>query len=114
MNFLVYLLIIELIPLGLLIFGALCESNSNKYPNTKFGYKNQYSIKDKIIWEYSNKAASKIFGFIGTVLFIVNGIVLFIFSETTFSFILIINLFILIFSIMIIDKIIKKKFNNKK
>ncbi len=113
MEFWLYLLISELIPLGLFIIGGLYESNSTKYEEMKFGYKNEYSIKDKISWEYSNKLAAKIFGSIGTLLFIVNAILLFIFGENAFTFILLFNLFMVILSRMMLDRIIKKKFKEK-
>ena len=113
MEFWIYLLIVELIPLGLFIMGGLYESNSTKYEEMRFGYKNQYTIKDKIAWEYSNKLASKIFGSIGTLLFIVNAIVLFIFGENAFTFILMFSFFIVVLSRMMIDRLIKKKFNDK-
>lgn len=113
MEFWIYLLISELIPLGLFTIGGLYESNSTKFDDMKFGYKNQYSIKDKISWEYSNKLAAKIFGLIGSLLFIVNAILLFIFGENTFTFILLFNLFMVILSRMMLDRIIKKKFNDR-
>lgn len=113
MEFWIYLLISELIPLGVFIIGGLYESNSTKFDDMKFGYKNQYSIKDKISWEYSNKLAAKIFGSIGSLLFIVNAILLFIFGESTFTFILLFSLFMVILSRMMLDRLIKKKFNDK-
>ncbi|MCF0147003.1 MAG: SdpI family protein [Clostridium sp.] len=113
MEFWIYLLIGELIPIGLFIIGGLYESNSTKYEEMKFGYKNQYTIKDKISWEYSNKLAAKIFGSIGTFLFIVNAILLFIFGENSFTFILLFSMFVIILSRMMLDRLIKKKFNDK-
>lgn len=113
MDFWIYLLIVEIIPMGLFIFGGLYETNSTKFHEMKFGYKNQFSIKDKYSWEYSNKVAAKIFGSIGTFLFIINAILLFILGESTFTFILLFNLFMVIFSRMMIDRIIKRKYNNK-
>ena len=113
MDFWIYLLIVELIPLGLFILGGLYESNSTKYEQMKFGYKNQYSVKDKFSWEYSNKLAAKIFGSMGSFLFIINAIALFIFTESVFTFILLFNLFVVIFSRMMLDRLIKKKFNGK-
>lgn len=113
MGFWIYILISELIPLGLFIIGGLYESNSTKYESMKFGYKNEYSMKDKSSWEYSNKLAAKIFGSIGSLLFAINVIVLFIFGENSFTFILLLNLFMVILSKMMIDNIIKKKFSNK-
>ena len=113
MEFWIYLLIGELIPLGLFIIGGLYESNSTKYQEMKFGYKNQYTIKDKISWEYSNKLAAKIFGSIGTLLFIVNAILLFVFGENAFTFILLFSLFMVILSRMMLDRLIKKKFSDK-
>lgn len=111
MNFWVYLLIIEIIPIGLFIFGGLYETNSTKFNENKFGYKNQYSIKDKLAWEYSNKVAAKIFGSIGTLLFIVNTILLFMFGESALTFILLFSLFMVVFLRMMIDRLIKKKFD---
>ena len=113
MDFWIYLLIVELIPLGLFVLGGLYESNSTKYEQMKFGYKNQYSVKDKFSWEYSNKLAAKIFGSMGSFLFIINAIALFIFTESVFTFILLFNLFVVIFSRMMLDRLIKKKFNGK-
>ena len=113
MDFWAYLLIVELIPLGLFIIGGLYESNSTKYEQMKFGYKNQYSVKDKFSWEYSNKLAAKIFGSMGSFLFIINAITLFIFGEGAFTFILLFSLFIVILSRMMLDRLIKKKFNDK-
>ena len=113
MDFWMYLLIAELIPLALFVIGGLYESNATKYEKMKFGYKNQYSIKDKVSWEYSNKVAAKLFGSIGTFLFIINAILLFILGRDIFTFILLFNLFMVILSKIMIDKIIKKKFHNK-
>ncbi|MGG7214351.1 SdpI family protein [Clostridium nigeriense] len=113
MEFWIYLLIVEIIPIGLFILGGLYETNSTKFNKMNFGFKNQFSIKDKYSWEYSNKVAAKIFGAIGTFLFIINAIILFILGEGTFTFILLFNLFMVIFSRMMIDNLIKKKFNNK-
>ena len=108
-----YLLIVELIPLVTIILGGIYETNSTKYEEKKLGYKNEYSIKSKFLWEYSNKLASKIFGIIGPLLFIINAIVLFIFGYKTFLFIILFNLFIVFLFKVIIDNIIIKKFNNK-
>lgn len=113
MEFWVYLLISELIPLGLFIIGGLYESNSTKYADMKFGYKNEYTIKDKVSWEYSNKLAAKIFGSIGSLLFVVNAIILLIFGENSFTFILILSLFMVILSKMMLDNLLKKKFSKK-
>ena len=113
MGFWVYLLISEIIPVGLFIVGGLYEANSTKYENMKFGYKNQYSTKDKFSWEYSNKLAAKIFGTIGSFLFIFNAIALLLFGENILAFILLFSLFMVILSRMMIDNLIKKKFNNK-
>ena len=111
MNFWVYLLIIEIIPIGLFVFGGLYESNSTKFEENKFGYKNQYAINNKLAWEYSNKVAAKIFGSIGTLLFIVNTLLLFMFGEGVLTFILLFSLFMVVFSRMMIDRLIKKKFH---
>ena len=113
MNFWIYLLIIVSIPIGLFVFGGLYEANSTKFNQNKFGYTNQYSVKDKLAWEYANKVAAKIFGSIGTLLFIVNTILLFMFGEGVLTFILLFSLFMVIFSKIMIDKLIKKKFHNK-
>ena len=77
----------------------------------KFGYKNEYTIKDKVSWEYSNKLAAKIFGSIGSLLFVVNAIILLIFGENSFTFIL--SLFMVILSKMMLDNLLKKKFSDK-
>ena len=111
MNFGIYLLIVDIIPIGLFIFGGLYESNSTKFNENKFGYKNKYSIKDKLAWEYSNKVAAKIFGSTGTLLFIVNTLLLFMFGEGVLTFILLFSLFMVVFSRMMIDRLIKKKFH---
>lgn len=113
MGFWIYLLIVEIIPIGLFIFGGLYETNSTKFDEMKFGYKNQFSIKDKYSWEYSNKVAAKIFGAIGTFLFIFNAIVLFILGENTITFVLVFSSIMVVFSKIMIDNLIKKKFNNK-
>ena len=111
MNFWVYLLIVEIIPIGIFIFGGLYETSSTKYPDTKIGYKHKYSLNDKYSWEYSNKLAGKIYGSVGTGLFIINAIVLFIIGENTFTFILLFSLFMVLLSRLMIDKLIKKKFD---
>ena len=113
MKFWVYLLVVELIPIALITIGSIYEKNSTRYGDGKFGYKNQYSIKSEFLWEYSNKLASKMFGIIGPILFIINAIILFIFGHETFTFIMLFNFFIVIFFIIIIDGIIRKKFNDK-
>ena len=109
----IYLLISEIIPVGLFVVGGIYESNSTKYEDMKFGYKNKYSIKDKLSWEYSNKLAAKIFGAVGSFLFIVNAIALLLFGESVLTFILLLSLFSMTLSKMMIDNLIKKKFNNK-
>lgn len=112
MNFWINLFIIEIIPLILILFGGVCETSFNKYPNTKIGYKNKNSISNKIIWEYSNKVASKILGFMGTFLFIINAVILILLGESILA-LLIINVILLILTIVIINKIIIKKLNTK-
>lgn len=111
MNFWVYLLIVEIIPVGMFILGGLYETSSTKFPDTKSGYKNKHSLKDKGSWEYSNKVAAKIYGTVGTLLFIINAILLFIIGENALTFILLFSLFMGILSRMIIDKLINKKFD---
>lgn len=111
MSFWLYLLIVEIIPLGMFILGGLFEASSTKYPDTKIGYKNKYSLKDKYSWEYSNKLAAKIYGAVGTGVFIFNAILLFIIGENTFIFILLFSLFMVLLSRTMIDKLIKKKFD---
>lgn len=111
MNFWVYLLIVEIIPVGMFILGGLFETSSTKYPDTKIGYKNKYSLKDKYSWEYSNKLAAKIYGSAGTILFIISAILLFIIGENTFTFILLFSLFIALLARTMIDKLINKKFD---
>ena len=103
MSFWVYLLIVEIIPIGMFIFGGLYETSSTKYPDTKIGYKHKYSLNDKYSWEYSNKLAGKIYGSVGTGLFII--------GENTFTFILLFSLFMVLLSRLMIDKLIKKKFD---
>ena len=113
MKFWVCLLIVELIPIFVIITGGIYETNSTKYEEKKLGYKNEYSIKSKFLWEYSNKFASKILGIIGPLLFIINAIILFIFGYQAFIFIILFNLFMVLLFKIIIDNIIRKKFNNK-
>lgn len=113
MNFWMNLFIIEIIPLGLLLFGGICDVSFNKYPNTNIGYRNKNSISNKIIWEYSNKVASKILGFTGTFLFIINAVILILLGKSIVFFLLFINIVFLVLSIVIINKIIVKKLNAK-
>lgn len=113
MNFWINLFTIEIIPLSLLLFGGICEISFNKYPNTKIGYKNKNSISNKTIWEYSNKIASKILGFIGTFLFIINAVILILLGKSILFILLFINIVFLVLSIVIINKIIIKKLNTK-
>lgn len=113
MNFWINLFIIEILPLSLLLFGGICEVSFNKYPNTKMGYKNKNSISNKFIWEYSNKVASKILGFIGTFLFIINAVILILLGKSIIALLIIINIILSSLTIVIINKIIIKKLNTK-
>ncbi|GAA0749799.1 hypothetical protein SDC9_95100 [bioreactor metagenome] len=113
MNFWIYLILIELIPIALFVIGGIYETKSTNYPDTKIGYKTEYSIKDKFSWEYSNKVAAKIYGTVGTILFIINAIVLLIIGEKSFNFLLLVNSFMVILDKLIIDKLLKKKFEKR-
>lgn len=113
MSFWIYLVLTEIVPMGLFVVGGLYETKSTKYPDTKIGYKNKYSTENKVAWEYSNKLVAKIYGSVGTLLFIVNAILLFVLGEDTFTFILAFNLFMVVLSRLMIDKLIKKKFDKK-
>ena len=109
MNFWIYLLIAEAIPLILFVLGGLYESNSTKYKENKISYKSIYADKDKTSFEYCNKVAAKIFGATGTLLFIVNAISLFLFGEGAITFVLLFSLFMVVLTKMMIDRLIKKK-----
>lgn len=109
MNFWIYLLIAEAIPLILFILGGLYEGNSTKYKENKISYKSNYADKDKISFEYCNKVAAKLFGATGTLLFIVNAISLFLFGEGAITFVLLFSLFMVVLTKMLIDRLIKKK-----
>lgn len=113
MRFWINLFIVEVLPIIFLIFGGICDISFDKYPNIKIGYKNKNSISNKLIWEYSNKVASKILGFIGTFLFIINAVILIILGESIIITLLSISIIALILSIIIINKIIVKKINSK-
>lgn len=112
MNILFYLVLIEIIPLSLLIFGGIYDTKSSKYPDTKIGYRNSYSTKDKFSWEYSNKLAAKLYGFVGTLLFIINAVLMLMIGENSLAFIFIVNLFVAVLSRVMIDALLKKKFSN--
>lgn len=113
MSFWIKLFIIEIIPLFSIIFGGVCESSCNKYPNIKIGYKNKNSVKNKFIWEYSNKVASKILGSLGTFLFIINAVIIIVLGDSILFLTLFINIIFLVLFIVIINKVIVKKLNNK-
>ncbi|MDZ7542906.1 hypothetical protein GNF83_17310 [Clostridium perfringens] len=113
MSIWLYLVLTEIIPLGLFIVGGLYESKSTKYPDMKIGYKNKYSTQSSLAWEYSNKLVAKLNGSVGTLLFIVNAVLLFIIGESAFTFLLAFNLFMVVLSRLMIDNIIKKKFDKE-
>ena len=50
MNFIVFLIVVDIIPLGLLLLGGIYETKYSKFPNTKIGYKNKNSILNKETW----------------------------------------------------------------
>ncbi|ASW42023.1 SdpI family protein [Clostridium isatidis] len=113
MNLIILLIIVDIVPLGLLLLGGIYETKHSKFPNTKIGYKNKYSILNKKTWEYSNKLASKIYGAIGSFLLVLNTIGIFIFGEEAFSTILALTFILVVIARLIIENIIKKKFKLK-
>ncbi|MBQ6820224.1 MAG: hypothetical protein IJO26_02875 [Clostridium sp.] len=64
--------------------------------------------KSNISWKYLNKIVSKILDSIGSFLFIINTLGLLMFRKELFIIILMINLVIVVFSKVIIDKLIKR------
>lgn len=113
MNFIVFLIIVDIVPFGLLLLGGIYETKYSKFPNTKIGYKIRCSILNEKTWEYSNKLASKIYGIVGSFLLVLNTIAIFIFGEEALSSILLLTLALVIMARLIIENIIKKKFKLK-
>ena len=110
MNFWILLLIVDVIPVALFILGGIYETKYSKYPEIKIGYKNKYTVLNKEAWKYGNKLASKIYGTVGTILLILNTLLLFILGENAFITILFISFMFTILSRIIIEKLLEKKF----
>lgn len=113
MNFIVFLIVVDIIPVGLLLLGGIYETKYSKFPNTKIGYKNKNSILNKETWEYSNKLASKIYGAIGSFLLVLNTLGAFIFGEEALAPLLGLTLLLVVMARVIIENIIIKKFKLK-
>ena len=110
MNFWILLLIVDIIPIGLFVLGAFYETKYSIYPEIKRGYKNKYTVLNKKAWEYGNKLASKIYGTVGTVILILNTLLLFMFRENAFITTLFISFIFTVLSRIIIEKLLEKKF----
>ena len=110
MNFVILLLIVNMIPIALFILGGIYETKYSKYPEIKIGYKNKYTVLNEEAWKYGNKLASKIYGTIGTILLTLNTLLLFIVGENIFITILFISFMFTILSRIIIEKLLEKKF----
>ncbi|WP_300380066.1 hypothetical protein [Clostridium sp.] len=112
MDFWMILLMADMIPIGLFILGGYYETKYSRYPEVKKGYKNKYTVLNKVAWEYGNKLASKIYGTAGTALLVLNTIILFIFGENAFITTLFISFMCTVLSRIIIEKLLEKKFKN--
>lgn len=110
MEFWVYLLITELMPIAIWVFGAICEKNSVKF-NKGLGYRSKLALKNKLTWEYSNKVSSKILGSVGTFLFIMNAIIIISFGLEIMIFVILGNVLIVTLALFIIEKSLRKKFD---
>jgi SdpI/YfhL protein family len=111
MNLVVYLIVVDIIPIGLLLLGGIYESRYSEFPNVKIGYKNKYSIENKETWKYSNKLASKMYGAVGSFLLVVNTLSAFMLGEEALSAVLMLTLILVVMMRPIIERIVKKKFN---
>lgn len=111
MNLWIALLIIEIIPILMWIVGGVCESKALNFKNQGIGYRSKFSGKNKYTWEYANKMVAKVAGGIGTLLFIINAIVIMMFGLATLIILLAINLLCGFLAILIVEKSLKKKFD---
>lgn len=110
MEFWIYLIITEFIPIAIWVFGAICENNSIKF-GKGLGYRSKLALKSKLTWEYANKVSSKILGAIGTFLFIMNAVIIISFGLESMIFVVLGNILIVMIVLFIIEKSLRKKFD---
>lgn len=108
--FIVYLIVVLIIPTTLLVKGGLYETKVSKYPDISKGYNTELKVKNENQWLYINKLASKLYGTVGSVLIVMIIICLFLLGEEAVAPIGILSIMVLAFIKVIIDKIIEKKF----
>ncbi|MBO5379585.1 MAG: SdpI family protein [Clostridia bacterium] len=85
MGFWIYMLImVLLIPLSMIIFGAIYIKNPPKNINTFSGYRTEKSMASKETWEYSHKLFGKLWLILGLVSLPIFSIpMLFLINEST-------------------------------
>ncbi len=108
MKNIIWIIVLELVPITMWIVGASCTKNKTKYPNTSLGYKTEVSVKSKLAWDYANEYAGKLANMFGTVLFILNALVV-LFFDITWPM-LIVNILAYILLHFAVTKAIDKKF----
>lgn len=111
--FIVYLILVLIIPFTFLIKGALYETKVSKYPDVTKGYQTKYKAQNEKEWIYINAVASKIYGTLGSVLIVISIVSLFLFGEESVPAIGGLSLLLIPFIKLIIDKVIEKKFGKK-
>lgn len=111
--FIVYLILVLIIPFTFLIKGGLYETKVSKYPDISKGYKTKYKIANEKEWIYVNAVASKIYGTLGSILTVTSIVCLFLLGEGSVPAIGGLSLLLIPFIKFIIDKIIEKKFGKK-
>ena len=111
--FIVYLILVLIIPFIFLIKGAGYETKTSNYPDVTKGYKGKYKAKNEKEWLYVNAVASKIYGGLGSLLIIISLISLFLLGENSVPAIGFLSLILIPFIKVVIDKFIEKKFGRK-
>lgn len=111
--FILYLILVLIIPFTFLVKGGIYETKTSKYPDISKGYKTKYEVKNEKEWLYINAVASKLYGTIGFALIVTSIICLFLLGEESVPPIGILSIIMIPFIKVIIDKIIVKKFGKK-
>lgn len=111
--FILYLILVLIIPFTFLIKGGLYEAKVSKYPDVTKGYKTKYKVQNEKEWLYINSVASKIYGTLGSFLIVISIVSLFLFGEESVPAIGGLALLLIPFIKLITDKVIEKKFGKK-
>ncbi|MCR3758709.1 SdpI family protein [Clostridium felsineum] len=109
-----------IVPIIILLFGLIFRNHSPKNINGIYGYRTSMATKNKETWDFAHKCLSKLWIKIGTVMLIITAIYSYIVMVSTFNYkfkenmdvvLILIQTFVLIMSIIPVEKELKKNFD---